>query len=841
MKSLLRFSLFLLVATISRASLLQQDLSLTGALNGLKSGATFTFASGSVVKSGITFKDAAGFDSVGIATRKLYNSDGDLKLDWDNQLIYGDWGIGGTLTIGDALEVASSVTAASGFFSQELMVPLQADMNPQRMLWLSTNTPDRLKYRGASTTYTLATLADLTSGYQPLSANLTAFSAKTAPAGTVVGTTDTQALTGKTYNGLTPAALATGFTLAGGTTSKTLTISNTLTLAGTDASTLNIGTGGTLGTAAFTAATAYAPAAGSGSIATLGTVTAGTWQATVIAGQYGGTGVANTGKTLTLGGNLTTSGAFATTLTTTAATTVTLPTTGTLATTAGTVPSIAGTTGQVLVNGAVTAVSGSAVTLTLPTALTSVNSITSVALSDLTLGTGTTGAAATIKSATNSLLLGTTTDSSNGRLQLATHTTGAGGIGFGTDTTFSRISAGTLAIGATSGPTLRLVENGVSTGQIASSAQTIFVDNLTNNPLVFRTNATTALTIANNQNATFAQNLVVSGASASTSTTTGALTVGGGIGVAGAGYFGGDLLVSKNSGTLGIVTASDPTNYNFKIAVNYSAANPWSITSGNATPFEVRDRAIAGVSGSSLNFASYYGITFNSTSVAPGSTPQMVLYGSGTLGILTTTDATTGGAGSLTTAGGIYAAKKIVAGDTINTSATGSAGAPAFSNGSSGMYFSATNGTLVLSSGGTQALTVTTSTVTSNVAFTGQAAVLSSNATGGIGYTTGAGGTVIQATSKATATTLSKVCGTITTAADALAASTTVSFVLTNTAITAADTLEISHVSGGTLGAYAINYTPAAGSVTIFIRNLTAGSLSEALLLRFAILKSVNA
>jgi hypothetical protein len=65
------------------------------------------------------------------------------------------------------------------------------------------------------------------------------------------------ALTGKTYNGLTPTALATGWSLAGGTTSKTLTLSNTMTLAGTDSSTLNIGTGGTLGTAAFTASTAY--------------------------------------------------------------------------------------------------------------------------------------------------------------------------------------------------------------------------------------------------------------------------------------------------------------------------------------------------------------------------------------------------------------------------------------------------------------------------------------------------------------------------------------------------------------------------------------------------------
>ena len=70
--------------------------------------------------------------------------------------------------------------------------------------------------------------------------------------------------TGGTYNGLTLTSAATGFTIAGGTVSKTLTLSNTLTLSGTDGSTLNIGTGGTLGTAAYTAASAYAPAFTSG-------------------------------------------------------------------------------------------------------------------------------------------------------------------------------------------------------------------------------------------------------------------------------------------------------------------------------------------------------------------------------------------------------------------------------------------------------------------------------------------------------------------------------------------------------------------------------------------------
>jgi hypothetical protein len=112
-----------------------------------------------------------------------------------------------------------------------------------------------------------------------------------APAWDILTDADVpSALTGKTYNGLTLTAAATGFTVAGGTTSKTLTVSNTLTLAGTDASTLNIGAGGTLGSAAYTASTAYAPAAGSASIVTVGTITSGTWTGSAVGISYGGTG-----------------------------------------------------------------------------------------------------------------------------------------------------------------------------------------------------------------------------------------------------------------------------------------------------------------------------------------------------------------------------------------------------------------------------------------------------------------------------------------------------------------------------------------------------------------------
>ena len=74
---------------------------------------------------------------------------------------------------------------------------------------------------------------------------------------------------------------------------------------------------------------------GQTSITTLGTIGTGVWQGTVVGPTYGGTGVNNGSKTITLGGNFTHTGAHTLGLTTTANTSITLPTTGTLATLAG--------------------------------------------------------------------------------------------------------------------------------------------------------------------------------------------------------------------------------------------------------------------------------------------------------------------------------------------------------------------------------------------------------------------------------------------------------------------------------------------------------------------------
>jgi hypothetical protein len=59
------------------------------------------------------------------------------------------------------------------------------------------------------------------------------------------------AITGHTYDGLTLTSNAVGFSISGGSTAKNLVLNNSLSFSGTDGSTLNIGGGGTLGTAAY--------------------------------------------------------------------------------------------------------------------------------------------------------------------------------------------------------------------------------------------------------------------------------------------------------------------------------------------------------------------------------------------------------------------------------------------------------------------------------------------------------------------------------------------------------------------------------------------------------------
>jgi len=110
-------------------------------------------------------------------------------------------------------------------------------------------------------------------------------------------------------------------------------------------------------------------------------------------------------------------------------------------------------------------------------------------------------------------------------------------------------------------------------------------------------------------------------------------------------------------------------------------------------------------------------------------------------------------------------------------------------------------------------------------------------ATDEIGYSTAAQGAVTQATSKSTGVTLNKSMGKITMNNAALAAGATVLFTLTNSKISANDVMIVNVGSGGTSGAYwPYVANIAAGTAVIGLYNNTAGSLSEAVVVNFAII-----
>ena len=111
------------------------------------------------------------------------------------------------------------------------------------------------------------------------------------------------------------------------------------------------------------------------------------------------------------------------------------------------------------------------------------------------------------------------------------------------------------------------------------------------------------------------------------------------------------------------------------------------------------------------------------------------------------------------------------------------------------------------------------------------------------GFGTGAGGGVTQATSKSTNVTLDKPVGRITMNNAALAANTTVGFALNCSFIAATDILLLTIVdasvsNGANYNAWA---TVGGGGALIKLRNISAGSLSEAVQINYAIIKGATA
>lgn len=113
---------------------------------------------------------------------------------------------------------------------------------------------------------------------------------------------------------------------------------------------------------------------------------------------------------------------------------------------------------------------------------------------------------------------------------------------------------------------------------------------------------------------------------------------------------------------------------------------------------------------------------------------------------------------------------------------------------------------------------------------------------GALGYGTGSGGTVTQATSKGTGVTLNKTNGEIVMNNAALGAGATANFTLTCSAIAANDVVLVNIRQGAyTASNYRVQAYPTTGNAIISLTNQSGGSLSDALVLNFAVIKAVNA
>ena len=142
-----------------------------------------------------------------------------------------------------------------------------------------------------------------------------------------------------------------------------------------------------------------------------------------------------------------------------------------------------------------------------------------------------------------------------------------------------------------------------------------------------------------------------------------------------------------------------------------------------------------------------------------------------------------------------------------------------------GLWFPAAD-TMAVSTGGSERARIDSS---GNLLVTNAA---------GLGYGTGAGGTVTQATNKGTAVTLNKPTGQVTTNNAALASGATVSFSINNSIITATDNIMVV-VTGGS--SYTVQPAFVSGGVAnIRLTNITGGSLSEAVVINFAVIKGAS-
>jgi len=457
-------------------------------------------------------------------------------------------------------------------------------------------------------------------------------------------------------------------------------------------------------------------------------------------GASGGTGVANTGKTITLGGNVTTVGAYNLGVSLSGNTTVTLPTTGTLATLAGS---------ETLTNK----------TLTSPTLTTPIlgaataTSVTGPTTTDLTLTGGSTGASLVLGQGSGIATFNRAVQITG--LESTVYIASGGNRGlYGIEITNANSGDRpeiTLRNTGTGGRQYEISSFGAATGEFR-------ITNATDGYVPLRLTGTSAATASLNLSAI---------TTASTNTTSGALIVGGGVGVSGAMNVGGAITAgaSFTPVAFGNVAISVNDAAGGIIAPYYAGTTPGYLIADSATTLTLQARSsvitrLFNAAAKGLTIAVTTGdIDLNSTTSASSSTVGALTVGNGTAA----TNVAIGGgninAGGTLTVGGVASISTgtsaafldfVTSGTTTSqniqfTDSGGASGAIIYTHSTNAMQFK-TNGDVWATLGNTGNLSLA-STTPSTLTTNGALVVTGGVGVGGamnVGGAVTVGGTVIH-------------------------------------------------------------------------------------------------